>query len=85
LSDYDLNTFAIEVEISIATIASCLTDGSLEEEVNQDVVDASVAGATDTPTFIMGISTDDNIFKEERLGGAQPYPAFQPVILDILE
>ena len=80
MSDYDLNTFAIEVGINIGTFASCLSDGSQEEEAKQDVVDASVAGATDTPTFIMGISTDDNTIKEKRLVGAQPYPAFQPVI-----
>jgi predicted DsbA family dithiol-disulfide isomerase len=76
----DLNTIAIDAGISIGTFTSCLTDGSQDEEVNQDVVDASVAGATDTPTFIMGISTDDNSIKEERLGGAQTYPAFHPVI-----
>jgi predicted DsbA family dithiol-disulfide isomerase len=53
LIDDDLNTVAIDVGINIGTFASCLTDGSQEEEVKQDVVDGSVAGATDTPTFIL--------------------------------
>jgi hypothetical protein len=81
LSDDDLNTIAIDVGINIGTFASCRTDGSQEDEVKQDVAVASVAGATDTPTFFIGKSTDDITIKGERLVGAQPYPAFQPVIL----
>jgi len=81
LSDDDLNTIAIDVGTNISTFASCRTDGSQEDEVKHDVAVASMAGATDTPTFFIGKSTDDNTIKGERLVGAQPYPAFQPVIL----
>lgn len=81
MSDDDLNTIAIDVGIDISTSASCLTDGSQEDEVKQAVADASVAGATDTSTLFIGKSTDDITIKGERLVGAQPYPAFQPVIL----
>jgi hypothetical protein len=38
--------------------------------------------ARQTPQhFFIDKSTDDNTIKGERLVGAQPYPAFQPVIL----
>lgn len=59
---------------------ACVDDEEFKDEVSKDLDDAQKAGATGTPTFFIGKSTDNGTIKGEMLVGAQPYAAFKAVI-----
>lgn len=83
LSENDLTTIALDTGLDINSFNSCLLDPAQEDEVRKDVADASKAGASGTPTFVIGKSSSSGEIDGELLVGAQPYAAFQ-VLLDSL-
>ena len=84
LSENDLTTIAVDTGLNISSFNSCLLDTAQEDEVKKDLVDAGKAGASGTPTFIIGKSTPNGEIDGELLVGAQPYATFEVVIDSLL-
>jgi len=57
----------------------------MEDEVKKDIANGSSAGASGTPTFLIGKSTSDGKIDGDLLIGAQPFAAFQAVIDPLLQ
>ena len=68
-----LSQYASDVGIQTSSFESCMTSPEIADEVNQDSLDASIYGATGTPTFFIGNEKDGYI----KLTGAQPYSTFK--------
>ena len=85
LSEADLTTIATAVGLDLDTFNTCLVDPAQEEEVKKDLADAGKAGATGTPSFVVGKSTSNGEINGDLVVGAQPYAAFQAVIDPLLE
>lgn len=85
LSEADLTTIATDVGLNLSSFDTCLTDPAQEEEVKKDLADAGKAGATGTPSFVVGKSTSNGEINGDLVVGAQPYAAFQAVIDPLLE
>lgn len=85
LSESDLTTIATAVGLNVTSFNSCLEDPTQEEEVKKDVADAGKAGATGTPSFVIGKTTSDGNIDGDLVVGAQPFAAFQAVIDPMLQ
>lgn len=85
LSEADLTTIASDVGLNLNTFNSCLQDPAQEAEVKKDLADAGNAGASGTPSFIVGKSTSNGEIDGDLVVGAQPFAAFQAVIDPLLE
>lgn len=80
LSEADLTTIATDLGLNLNSFNTCLADPAQEEEVKKDLADAGQAGATGTPTFVIGKSSSDGVIDGDLVVGAQPFAAFQAVI-----
>lgn len=85
LSEADLATIASDVKLNINSFKTCIQDPAQEEEVKKDLADAAAAGASGTPTFIIGKSTENGVIDGDLVVGAQPYAVFQTIIDSLLE
>ena len=85
LNDQDLETIAGVVGLNLGEFGNCLKDENQEAEVKKDLADASKVGASGTPTFFIGKSSDEGVIEGEKLVGAQPFSAFEAVISKYLE
>ncbi len=85
LSEADLTTIATDLRLNVNSFNSCLGDPAQEEEVKKDLADAGQAGATGTPTFVIGKSTSNGEIDGDLVVGAQPYAAFQAIIGPLLQ
>jgi len=75
-----INAQALGLEMSEFT--KCLTSGKYESEVRHDIADAGNAGIQVTPSFVIGlVSQDQRVRVLKLITGAQPYSAFK-VALD---
>ena len=63
--------YAAEIELNTEEFDQCLDSGSMAAEVKKDMADGQAAGITGTPGFFVN---------GEKIVGAQPFAAFQPVI-----
>lgn len=79
LNDDDLTSIAADIGLNASQFVTCQGDDSQEQEVKKDLADAAAAGATGTPTFIIGKSTPDGNIDGQLLVGAQPFAAFEAV------
>jgi len=52
----------------------------MADEVKKDIADGTKAGATGTPTFLVGKTTKDGKIEGNLVVGAQPFSAFEAVI-----
>lgn len=68
--------YATDLGLQSATFDSCIKSQDAANEVNKDSLDASLYGATGTPTFFIG--NEKNGFT--KFVGAQPFTAFQAAI-----
>jgi protein-disulfide isomerase len=75
-----LPDFASRAGVNVATFNSCLSSGKFIAKVDKDAGDASLAGATGTPTFVLGKTGSGDTFTGKVLVGAQPYAAFKTLI-----
>ncbi len=84
LSDEDIQSHALNLELDMAAFNSCLQDGAAAaKQVNADVQEAKKLGVSGTPGFIIGRTDPDNpdlVHVNEYLRGARPYPHFQSAI-----
>jgi len=85
LSDTDLTTIATDLKLNLNSFNSCIADSSQTDEVKKDIADGTAAGASGTPTFVIGKSTGNGEVDGDLVVGAQPYAAFQAVIDPLLE
>ncbi len=74
-------TYASDLGLESASFESCLSSSEISDEVNDDFVDATLYGATGTPTFFVGNEEDGFI----KIVGAQPFNAFKAIIDSQLE
>ena len=74
---------ASKVGIDQAAFKSCIDADKYKEEVSKDLADANAAGATGTPSFVIGKSGDQ--VSGALIVGAQPYSAFQTEIDALLQ
>ncbi|HLC88361.1 MAG TPA: thioredoxin domain-containing protein [Patescibacteria group bacterium] len=84
LTKDQLNTFAGEQGLNVANFKACVDSEKFKEEVSKDLADAGAAGATGTPSFIIGKSTGQEI-EGKLIVGAQPYSAFKSEIDALLQ
>lgn len=85
LNDEKIQTIASDLRLNLSSFNTCLQDPAQTEEVKKDLSDAGQAGASGTPTFLIGKSTSDGKIDGDLLVGAQPFTAFQAVIDPLLK
>lgn len=85
LSEDDLNTITSELSLNIGQFSTCIEDPAMDDEVKKDVADAATVGATGTPTFFIGKTTNSGEIEGQMLVGAQPLAAFQALIDPLLD
>lgn len=59
---------------------ACLDSGRHLDEITRNAIAAQQSGISSTPTFLLGIATDDTVRVVRRLRGAAPYAAFKAEI-----
>lgn len=85
LNDEKIQTIASDLDLNKAKFTSCLSNKAMEDEVKKDISDGTAAGASGTPTFVIGKTTDSGNINGELVVGAQPFAAFQAVIDPMLQ
>lgn len=75
-----LDKIALDNGLNETNFKACLDSEKSKDEVAKDLADASAAGATGTPSFVIGKSTDSGEIEGQLLVGAQPYAAFKTII-----
>lgn len=84
LDDAKIQTIASDLKLNIGTFTTCLSNKTMMDEVKKDIADGSAAGASGTPTFLIGKTTSDGKVEGDLLIGAQPFAAFQALIDPLL-
>jgi protein-disulfide isomerase len=86
LAAQQLPGHADAVGLDMAKFKSCLEGGNYTAKVRKDLADAQKAGATGTPTFLLGITDPmaTEVKTVRKLVGAQPYAAFKDAIDSLL-
>jgi len=80
LSEAALLTRAARLALDVESFRRCLTEHGVRR-VNDDAAAATALQITGTPTFLIGtIQSGGTILVRERLEGARPLSAFQPVL-----
>lgn len=85
LDDAKIQTIASDLKLNMSTFTTCLSNTAKADEVKKDIADGSAAGASGTPTFLIGKSTGDGKIDGDLVVGAQPFAAFQAVIDPLLQ
>lgn len=76
-----LPIIAQELGLDTAKLSECLDSKKYQQEVDKDLSDASAVGATATPTFFIGKTTDSGTINGQILVGALPFNSFK-ILLD---
>ncbi|PIZ47117.1 hypothetical protein COY32_02200 [candidate division WWE3 bacterium CG_4_10_14_0_2_um_filter_41_14] len=85
LSEANLTTIATDLGLNLGLFNTCLSDPAQTDEVKKDIADGTAAGASGTPTFVIGKSTSNGEIDGDLVVGAQPYAAFQAIIDPLLQ
>ncbi|NCN82662.1 MAG: thioredoxin domain-containing protein [Candidatus Pacebacteria bacterium] len=80
LDDAKIQTIASDLGLNIGAFTSCLSNPKMAEEVQKDLADGAAAGASGTPSFIIGKSTKDGVIEGDLVVGAQPLVTFETLI-----
>jgi len=80
LSEADLTSIATDLGLNLNSFNTCLLDPAQTDEVKKDIADGTAAGASGTPTFMIGKTTANGEIDGALVVGAQPYAAFQAII-----
>ncbi|NCN06653.1 MAG: DsbA family protein [Candidatus Pacebacteria bacterium] len=75
-----IQKIATDLGLNIDSFTTCLDDPAMAEEVQKDLADGSAAGASGTPSFIIGKSTSNGVIEGDLVVGAQPYATFETII-----
>jgi protein-disulfide isomerase len=85
LNPETLPAYAEQLGLDRAEFEACLTEGR-EQSVNADLQQATKAGVSATPTFLIGWLKDgDQLKPAEVIRGAQSFENFQRVIKQLLD
>lgn len=85
LQGMTLSDIASDLSLNVGQFDTCLDSGKYDSEIQSDIADANSAGASATPTFFVGLSTDDGVIEGTRIVGAQPYETvIKPAIETLL-
>jgi len=79
----NLQKWAKTAGLDMAQYEECMTKHTYAQRVEQDKEDATVAGVTGTPSFIVSYEVDGEVI-EQMLPGNYPYEAFQQIIGEAL-
>jgi protein-disulfide isomerase len=71
-----LQAIAQSVGLDMGTFNSCVSSGKFQDQVNTDFQDATAAGITGTPFFVISYTVNGQT-KTDTVDGAQPFSAFQ--------
>ena len=74
--------------LDVEVFQACLDDGEHAEAVRRDMAEASKAGATGTPSFVLAHTDPEDPTKVKGISfmrGAQAFPAFQAQIDEALK
>lgn len=85
LSESDLTTIATDLGLNLSVFNTCLSDTSRVDEIKKDIADGISAGASGTPTFVIGKTTNSGEVEGDLVAGAQPYAAFKAIIDPLLK
>ena len=85
LDDVKISAIATDLGLNINSFTTCLSNKAMEDEVKKDIADGTAAGASGTPTFLIGKTTSDGKIDGDLVIGAQPFNAFQAVIDPLLQ
>ena len=85
LNDEKIQTIAKDLDLNTGKFTTCLSNQAQTDEVKKDIADGTAAGASGTPTFLIGKTTSNGEIDGELLIGAQPFAAFQAVIDPMLQ
>jgi len=85
LNDEKIQTIAKELGLNTGKFTTCLADPAQTDEVKKDIADGTAAGASGTPTFVIGKTTSNGEIDGNLVVGAQPYAAFQAIIDPLLQ
>ena len=80
-----LPIIAKELGLNVNKFQQCLDSDEFKGEVDKDLADAGKVGASGTPTFFIGKSTDNGEIDGIKIVGAQPYSAFKTIIDELLK
>jgi protein-disulfide isomerase len=83
VGDEDLAGYARQAGVDAERLRACVTSGRHEDAIRRDVADATSAGVSGTPTFLLGPTRPDG-FEGVRLVGAHPYEVFAALIRELL-
>jgi protein-disulfide isomerase len=82
-TDRRINAFAEAIGLDMSDFKSCYNSGKYTERTNQDFADASAAGITGTPGFVISYTVDGEE-KQRFIYGAYPFSEFQTQIEEAL-
>ena len=85
LNDEKIQTIAKDLGLNTGKFSTCLSNQAQADEVKKDIADGTAAGASGTPTFVIGKTTSNGEVDGDLVVGAQPFSAFQAVIDPMLQ
>lgn len=88
LADVDLKAHAVTIGLDATAFNACLDGERHSDRIRQHQQDAASMGISGTPSFVLGLTDRDNpgkVHLSKIIRGAQPLPAFQAAIDELLE
>lgn len=83
LSRENMLTYAQDLSLNVERFTTCLDSDQHLTNIQRDVADASTAGLTGTPSFVLGTASGNTVAGPTIIG-AQPYEAFEAQIKQLL-
>lgn len=74
---------AAELGLDAGRFSACLADDRHRAAIDRDIAEATRAGVTGTPSFVLGTTAPDSV-EGVRIVGAQPFPVFEARIKALL-
>lgn len=81
----DLFSIANNLKLDQELFKDCFESERFKEEIKKDFFDGMNGGITGTPTFFLGLTTQNNTINGIKISGAMPYQAFKIIIEELLK
>lgn len=75
-----LPVIAASLGLNVSQFQQCLDSGKFRDEVDKDIADGTVAGASGTPSWFIGQSSNNGVINGKLVVGAQPFSTFKAII-----
>lgn len=85
ISETELIEIGSGLGLDKAKLTKCIEGNEFADEIKKDVQDATEAGISGTPGFVVGTLSQDGGVGGVLIKGAQPYSAFEQAINKLLE